>query len=381
MLSRPGPAQHLQFALVVAVLATSSARADEREGPVAVEEEGKAQARDHRFGFAVVPGPTYSPALGWGIMVIPMAMYDLVPSDRLSPASTTAGFGFYTENESWGAGLFQKLYLDEDHWRLKGGGGFAHVNQRFYGVGADASGSFVGMTMEAVFALAEGLYQVFPSGYAGLIIWFRQSRFEGVDANADAVLDAAGLNRQWVHAITPGLRFDYDTRDVQTTPRRGLYVFNTLRGASTALGSSQSYARFSTYYAQFIAVDSEARHVLAWNTAVEAGFGDVPFEEYPDIAGNKALRGYIKGEYTDKNMLSAQVEWRWNVWWRLGLTAFGGLGTVFPSWGRLDEGTWLPSGGAGLRFTILPERGMNARLDFAWGKDGGNFYFSVGEAF
>ena len=379
MLSRP-PARHLRVALLAVVLAVSAARADEGEA-AAIEEEGKSQAHDHRFSFAVVPGPTYSPALGWGIMVIPMAMYDVNPSDRVSPGSTTAGFGFYTENQSWGAGLFQKLYLDEDHWRLKGGGGYANVNQRFYGVGSDASGSYVNMTMYAAFAVAEGLYQVFPSGYAGLVLWYRQSRFQGADANANAALDAAGLNRQWVYAITPGLRFDYDTRDVQTAPRRGFYVFNTLRGASAALGSSQTYTRLSTYYGHFLALDAEARHVLAWNAALEAGFGDVPFEEYPDIASNKALRGYIKGEYTDKNMLSAQVEWRWAVWWRFGLTVFGGVGTVFPAWDRLDEGTVLPSAGTGLRFAIIPERRMNARLDFAWGKDGRNFYFSVGEAF
>jgi hypothetical protein len=334
---------------------------------------------DHDFSFVVVPGPVYNPSLGWGLMVIPMAMYDVDPSDEVSPGSTTAAFGMATTNGSWAGGAFQKVYLARDTWRLAGGLGAASINQRFYGIGADTSGTFVDMTMDAPFAVVEGLRRVVPSGYAGLQVTYRQSRFRGKDAAADEVLAAAGVNREWDRNLLPGLRFDYDTRDVQTAPRGGLLGKLTVRGASESLGSTNSYARVDASYSQYHAFD--ARNVLAWNASVDAGFGDVPFDEYPDLGANKALRGYVVGQFTDKNMVVVQAEWRWGYWRRLGAVAFGGVGKVFPSWDGFGDAEWLPSGGVGARFLAIPERRMNARFDVAWGREGANFYFSVGEAF
>jgi hypothetical protein len=76
------------------------------------------------------------------------------------------------------------------------------------------------------------------------------------------------------------------------------------------------------------------------------------------------------------------VEWRWGPYWhRIGSVVFAGVGKVFPAWDKFGSQAWLPSGGFGLRVAAIPERRMNARLDLAWGKEGGTIYFSVGEAF
>jgi hypothetical protein len=341
----------------------------------------KPEGGGHNFAFTVIPGPTYNPSLGWGLMLIPLAMYDVDPEDKVSPGSTTGLFGMATENGSWAAGIAQKLYLSEDHWRLKANAGVVSLNQRFYGYGGNPGNVYVNMTMEAVFALAEGLYQVLPGGYAGLQLAYRQSRFLGKGDDANAVLDAAGINRSWIYNFLPALRFDYDTRDSQTAPWSGLITELTLKGASEALGSTDTYARISIIYSQFAALDVAKHHVLAWNVNVQGGFGDVPFDEYPDVGGHKALRGYLRGQFTDKNMITAQVEWRWGYWHRLGSVVFAGVGKVFPAWDELHAAELLPSLGFGLRFAAIPERRMNARLDFAWGKEGGTVYFSVGEAF
>ena len=139
--------------------------------------------------------------------------------------------------------------------------------------------------------------------------------------------------------------------------------------------------RMGVAYSQYLTLWDDPRHVLAWQATVETGFGNVPFDEYPDLGGQKALRGYVKGEFTDKNMAAVQAEYRWNAWKRLGFTAFGGTGKVFPTWNEIDDARLLWAGGVGLRYLVIPERRMNARLDFAWGELGPNVYFSVGEAF
>ena len=378
----PKPATCLAALLLAAAAVPRSVLAQSASPPPGpAEEVDKNGKSGHDLSFAVVPGPIYNPSLGWGLLVIPMAMYNVDPADTVSPGSTTIGFGMTTTNGSWAAGAGQKLYLAQDTWRLKGGAGYANVNQRFYGLGGEATGKFVNMTMQAVLATAEALRRVMPDGFAGLQLAYRQSRFLGKDAVADAALDAAGINRAWVRNLVPGLRFDYDSRDYQNAPRSGLLGEFTIKGASEALGSTNTYARVSTLYSQFLTLDAESRHVLAWSADVEGGFGDVPFDEFPDIGGNKALRGYIRGQFTDKNMLSTQVEWRWGYWKRLGTAAFAGVGKVFPAWTEFGSAAWLPSAGLGLRYQVIPARRMNARFDLAWGKEGPMFYFSVGEAF
>ena len=38
------------------------------------------------------------------------------------------------------------------------------------------------------------------------------------------------------------------------------------------------------------------------------------------------------------------------------------------------------AGGPGIRF-LLNEEGLNFRIDYGYGRDGGSFYFTLGEAF
>lgn len=337
---------------------------------------------DHEVNFVVVPGPTYSPSLGWGLMLIPMATFKYDPADQVSPASSLAAFMMFTENGSYVAGIGPKLYLCEDTWRISGGAGYANIKQKFFGIGGTVdSGDYVSMTSDTIMAKGQVLYRAWPNIYLGPSLQYSQVRFRGDDPAAEQVLKEAGLNSDYNHNFSPGLVGQFDTRDDQTAPGKGILVDLNVRYSSEALGSTSSFERMGAAYSQYVTLWDDPRHVLAWQATVETGFGDVPFDEYPDLGGQKALRGYVKGEFTDKNMAAIQAEYRWNAWKRLGFTAFGGTGKVFPAWNEIDDARWLSAGGVGLRYLVIPERRMNARLDLAWGELGFNFYFSVGEAF
>lgn len=336
---------------------------------------------DHQVRCAVVPGPLYSPSLGWGLMVIPMTTFKVDPADPVSPASSLSAFLLGTENGSFVAGIGPKLYLREDTWRVSGSAGYGNVKEKFYGIGATDPDEYVDMTSEMLAAKADALYRTWPNLFVGPSVQYRQVRFRGDDAAADQELEAAGLNHDYEHNIAPGIAAQYDTRDDQVAPGRGVFIDANLRHSSEALGSSSTYERLGAAFCQYQTLWNDPRHVLAWQVAVETGFGDVPFDEYPDAGGQKALRGYVKGAFTDKNLATAQAEYRWNAWKKVGLVAFGGTGKVFPAWDEFGDMQWLPAGGVGVRYLVIPERRMNARLDFAWGELGPNFYFSVGEAF
>jgi outer membrane translocation and assembly module TamA len=93
------------------------------------------------------------------------------------------------------------------------------------------------------------------------------------------------------------------------------------------------------------------------------------------------LRGYPLGSYQDRMLLAVQGEWRWRFAERFVLAAFAGIGQVAPDVEEFSAQHWLPSLGAGLRYTIAPENKIGLRFDAAVGRDDYAFYFSVGEAF
>lgn len=112
-------------------------------------------------------------------------------------------------------------------------------------------------------------------------------------------------------------------------------------------------------------------------------FGDVPFSQYAQYGGKsgKDLRGYISGQYSDRNMFDAQVEFRWTFWRRLGAAFFFGTGRVFPDYKEFLQGPWLPAGGVGLRYQVMRAKRIQARLDFAYGREGFQMYFGIMESF
>ncbi len=109
--------------------------------------------------------------------------------------------------------------------------------------------------------------------------------------------------------------------------------------------------------------------------------GDAPFYGLCSLGfGRFALRGYTQGRYRDHYATVVQAELRGHTVGRLGATLFGGLAQVAPEVSDILGAEMLPAG-AGLRFQLTRDNPMHLRLDYAWGRDGGLLYFSVGEAF
>ena len=80
-------------------------------------------------------------------------------------------------------------------------------------------------------------------------------------------------------------------------------------------------------------------------------------------------------------MFAVQSEYRKTLGSRLGFVLFGGLGEVADKWDSFNTDDLLPAGGAGIRFNLSKKQRINLRADFAYGKNGWSWNFSVGEAF
>ena len=173
----------------------------------------------------------------------------------------------------------------------------------------------------------------------------------------------------------------YDSRDNLLNAKKGLYVEFTHGFYGEFLGGTQKFelTRFDIRY--FTQPLKKSSSILAFQLMMHISHGDTPLHELGRFGGDETMRGYFEGRYSDRNLLTAQVEWRQKISPLWGLTAFAGVGGVAPTINQFNISTLRPAVGVGVRFLIDPEEDLNLRLDFGAGQEKLNYYFKIAEAF
>ena len=93
------------------------------------------------------------------------------------------------------------------------------------------------------------------------------------------------------------------------------------------------------------------------------------------------MRGYYEGRFLDKNLVVLQAESRVIVCRRWGVVVFADAGVLGDNTQFLRTNDVKYTYGAGLRFAVNRKDHLNARLDYALGKNTSGIYFTIGEAF
>lgn len=170
-----------------------------------------------------------------------------------------------------------------------------------------------------------------------------------------------------------------DTRDNVINAYSGRLAEFSSYFYAPALGSSFRFTVLNGLYQHYWQV--KKNHVIATQTRVRLAYGDVPFLDLSTLGNDDLLRGYPKNRFRDRHFAATQVEYRFPLFWRLGMVTFAGVGDVF---NQADDLSWRAakySVGTGLRFIVNPAERLNVRLDYGRGSEGGYFYFIVSEAF
>jgi len=294
---------------------------------------------------------------------------------RGSPGTHT---GIILLISSWAAGLMGKFYLDQDRYRITAGMFKGQVNYDFFGVGTDAGNQdrsipislgLTGGIFETLFRVGQGVY-VGPRYMGGAVRVSSHSDETAVqipDAELHTTTSGLGVHAQW------------DTRDSQFYPRRGHLLDADMSFHGPAIGDDFEYQVYQISFNQYLTLSP--RQVLAYRVMGQFENGDVPFYALSSLGRGSDIRGYQAGRYQDKQLVAAQAEYRLEITQRIGAVAFAGLGEVAPSISSLTFDNILPAAGVGLRFVVAEKNHVAIRLDVAWGKDGGNFYLGIGEAF
>jgi outer membrane protein insertion porin family len=167
-----------------------------------------------------------------------------------------------------------------------------------------------------------------------------------------------------------------DTRDHYMNPTKGLYWRASAETAGGLLGGSYTFSKFQGECSGYREVRPD--QVLAIRLSGGLSTGELPLHEQYRLGGAETLRGYDYGEYYGDNMLLANAEYRFRI-------LKGVQGVVFVDTGA----TWLKeqqidavglSTGAGLGVRVETPIGM-LRVDYGFGKQGGQAYLSFGQMF
>lgn len=391
----PAPNVGPTLALAVLLVVAAGARADNPVQPrmVTFEEQqnvpslpdtidtGDAKDSDEqesRSGeFVIVPAPALTPLLGWTIKLPAMYFYRPAGQSAESPTWITGAMALYTEDGGWGAGLFHRMNLQEDRWRLMGATAYGDIGYSFYGIGGDPNTSIpINQTM--YLATIQALRRVSPNVYVGLRI---------VDSSSDIRLDFDGVNlppdielpelSTDIELTSLAPRIQYDSRNNEFYPSGGIFAQASVSLGRRWLGSDSNYEKYSVDFNDYRAVTDAG--VLATRATMQYLGGDAPFFVYPAFGSGADLRGYETGAYRDRFLFAAQTEYRQRLRKRIGVAVFGGIGTVAPEFARWEDSLW--SVGAGVRWVVAPDNNFSVRFDVARGRTGTQFYIGLGEAF
>lgn len=298
-----------------------------------------------------------------------MAMYRPNPADTISPKSLSGLAAVYTTNNSYFISFFNKIYLNEDRWRLTAFGMTGQQNSQFYMDDMEDPG-FYDYGTKTTFIAVGAQRRIIPHLYGGFTYSYAHHHTEyedGVQPPSTVQTNGLQLN---------GL---YDTRDAVYYPHTGIKTSLKWISFPTWFGNDVEAKKILSEYNHYLSM-REGKDVLALRFAGKFGLGDIAFEQQVTLGG-RDIRGYSEGKYRGDGLMAVQGEYRYNFENKLGMVGFFGLGTIYGSDTQSFDWKAYPGAGVGIRYRAFKTVKFNIGLDAAVGKDDWGFYFRIGEAF
>ena len=340
-------------------------------------DEDSKGGEQRRWEPVVAPLPSRNPVFGWMLSVPALLMYKPSFSEPDDKVWLSGLFGFYAANESWGAGLLQRMSFGGDRWRVMGALFHADMNYEYFGIGGEGDQSIV-LDQDMDLFLVEALRRIAPNLYLGLRATYAETEV-GPQLPENILPPGFDPGRLTVDLTLATLapRLQFDTRDNEFYPRSGFFIDATAAVSREEIGADLDYERYDASMNHYLPIGDSG--VVASRVAMQYTSQDTPFFLYPAYGQGADLRGYQMGSYRDRFLVAAQAEYRHRFTERLGAAAFGGLGSVAPDFAGWENTLW--SIGAGFRFVLAPKNDISLRVDIARGRDETVYYVGIGEAF
>ena len=330
--------------------------------------------------FMNYPTLAFSPETRWEIGLSSLYIYS-ANRDLKNRLSEIKAFTFYTMENQYGIWLDHALYSDENKWFFLGRARYQSFPLLYYGIGAESPPDHIArIDGNFTYFKERFLREVFPNFYTGIEFDFQimnKVSYKNSASNFLKPLGGGGSTN-----IGLGWGIIYNNIHNVLNPRNGIFSELAFLNYSGEIGSDYNLTTFLSDNRFYIPI--RTNNVLAFQLQGQFTNGNPPFNLLSLMGGESLMRGYYLGRYRDKHLLAAQVEYRmlpFSFAKRWGASLFFAAGEVFNSHDNFQFKNLLPTGGAGLRFLLFPEKDIYTRIDYALTKEGSGFYFFIGEAF
>ena len=292
------------------------------------------------------------------------------------PSQITVG-AVYTQNKQSLVYLPFQVFYGNNQYYAYGEVGLYRYNYFYFGVGQqNLEKELYGVDYPRV--KLNFFRQVRPNLYVGLRYQFEQYNITETETNGQFQQKKVpgGLNSR---TSGVGLGLFLDKRDAVFFPTRGYVLDVIYLNNSNFWGGNVGFDRLGFDFSTYRLLGKKT--VLAGNLFTNFTLGNAPFNMLTELGGPKKMRGYYQGRFRDDNAVLTQAELRFPIYGRLGGVVQGAAAVLGNQGDFIRWNDPKFSYGTGLRFVANRRDHLNVRLDYAIGSDGGNVYFTIGEAF
>ncbi len=342
----------------------------------------KAQKKDSvYFKVGVLPSLFYTPETRIGFGALVYTHFSLDKNNAKTKKSNSQSYINFTLNKQFSLENDYQIWTKDNAVFLTGALNYSHFPELFFGIGNQTD---VKQAQSISFDISKVntkiLFHLNKKIYAGL--YYQHQYMFNVnkklinehDQMCETIFGYNGFKASGI-----GVALMIDNRDNPLNPEKGYYIESSFQTFNQVLGSDQKFNSFiadARIYKTFF-------KKLVWNANAYTQItnGDVPFRMLPAIGGARFLRGYYQGRFRDKNMLLLQQEFRLPIYKRIGIAAFGGIGSVSQNKNDFVKNEIHYNYGVGLRIQINKNEKTNVRIDYGITKDSQGIYVVFAEAF
>ena len=218
-------------------------------------------------------------------------------------------------------------------------------------------------------------YAILRKLYVGVYADYRYLNTVNAD---DRVVALLGERVRSASVAGAGVNVAFDTRDITTNASKGLYVaaeFVMRPAFANSLNINMWRLSATMDYYQRLWRGA----TLAFDLHGEFHSQGTPWLLRAQLGGESRMRGYYLGRFNGENLISAQVELRQHIWYRLGGVVWGGAGLIYSADDPFAWRKTLPTYGLGFRW-MLHER-SNLRIDVGFGRKSYAILLGINESF
>ena len=334
-----------------------------------------------KYTFSLFPVGGYSPRTGFEFGVMPVFRINTQEEtgSKYNRSTTIAPY-FMVSTKGMYSFDIDMVAFTKRQWFFIIKTQYMHLPDTYYGIGnGDKEEPYTEYNLQQFTFTGDILKGWKDKFFIGIKTDLNYS--DNTDIDGD-LLDPAvpGYYGGWANGIGPLVSFD--TRDNISYPSKGWFVTaSALWYLGNALGD-YAFNAYNVDVRKFFSI-KEDKSIIAAQAYLNITDGNTPFYKLSALGGKRFLRGIPSPlKYIDDNAWYVQAEYRQHIWWKVGAVVFAGTGRAFSTFDDTLFKDLHFAGGAGIRFRVLPDDGLNLRFDFGMTNRGDNaIYLTLREAF